>query len=62
MLKSWIFARRTSWPGFWARSKSNIPIPGFRNLKQAQENAGAIKFGPLAQEQMKEIDSLLAAV
>lgn len=46
----------------WARSESNIPIPGFKNMKQAEENAGAIKYGPLTEDQMKEIDSLLEAV
>jgi aryl-alcohol dehydrogenase-like predicted oxidoreductase len=43
----------------WAKSESNIPIPGFKNIKQVEENAGAIQFGPLTDSQMKEIDTLL---
>ncbi|HYF76558.1 MAG TPA: aldo/keto reductase [Symbiobacteriaceae bacterium] len=44
----------------WARSERNIPIPGFRNAAQVQENAGALAFGPLSPRQMAEIDQLLA--
>ena len=43
----------------WARSEKTLPIPGFRTVKQVQENAGAMQFGPLTQEQMSEIDRLL---
>jgi aryl-alcohol dehydrogenase-like predicted oxidoreductase len=43
----------------WARSPKTLPIPGFRTVKQVQENAGAMKFGPLTAEQMAEIDKLL---
>jgi aryl-alcohol dehydrogenase-like predicted oxidoreductase len=43
----------------WARSPQTIPIPGFRTVKQVEENAGAMVFGPLAPEQMAQIDTLL---
>ena len=43
----------------WARSEKTIPIPGFKTVAQVEENAKAMAFGPLTQEQMKEIDSLL---
>jgi aryl-alcohol dehydrogenase-like predicted oxidoreductase len=43
----------------WGRSEKAIPIPGFRTVQQAQENARAMEFGPLTPEQMKEIDRLL---
>jgi aryl-alcohol dehydrogenase-like predicted oxidoreductase len=43
----------------WARSSKTLPIPGFRTVKQVQENAGAMKFGPLTAEQMAEIKMLL---
>lgn len=43
----------------WARSGKMIPIPGFKTVKQVEENAGAMKFGPLSQEQMAQIDRLL---
>lgn len=43
----------------WARSPKTVPIPGFRTVAQVRENAGAINFGPLTVEQMREIDLLL---
>ncbi len=43
----------------WARSDKTLPIPGFRTVAQAKENAAAIQFGPLTAEQMQEIDRLL---
>ncbi|MGH3879931.1 MAG: aldo/keto reductase [Actinophytocola sp.] len=44
----------------WARSPRTIPIPGFRNVAQAEENAGAIEHGPLRAEQLTEIATVLA--
>ena len=43
----------------WARSPQTIPIPGFRTVKQVEENAGAMAFGPLTPKQMSRIDSVL---
>jgi len=43
----------------WARSPLTIPIPGFRTVKQVEENAAAMAFGPLAPDQMAQIDSIL---
>ena len=43
----------------WGRSKNTIPIPGFKNIKQVEQNAGAMQFGPLSAEQIQEIDALL---
>jgi aryl-alcohol dehydrogenase-like predicted oxidoreductase len=43
----------------WARSRQTVPIPGFRTVKQVEENAGAMVFGPLAPEQMAQIDTVL---
>jgi len=43
----------------WARGEKTIPIPGFRNVAQVEENAKAIQFGPLSESQMQEIDALL---
>jgi len=43
----------------WARSEKAIPIPGFRTTAQVEENCGALAFGPLTPEQMREIDTLL---
>ena len=43
----------------WARSEQTIPIPGFRTVEQVEENCAALQFGPLAEHQMIEIESLL---
>jgi aryl-alcohol dehydrogenase-like predicted oxidoreductase len=43
----------------WARSETTIPIPGFRTVKQVEDNAGALQHGPLTPDQMREIDTLL---
>ncbi len=43
----------------WGKSDCTIPIPGLKNVKQVEEAAAAISAGPLAPEQMKEIDSIL---
>ena len=43
----------------WARSPQTIPIPGFRTVKQVEENAGALAIGPLTSEQMEQIEAIL---
>jgi aryl-alcohol dehydrogenase-like predicted oxidoreductase len=43
----------------WARHGRTIPIPGFKTVAQVEENVRALAFGPLAKEQMKQIDVLL---
>ncbi|MEV7685296.1 aldo/keto reductase [Streptomyces bungoensis] len=43
----------------WARSPRTVPIPGFRTVAQAEQNAGAIAKGPLTAGQSAEIDRLL---
>jgi aryl-alcohol dehydrogenase-like predicted oxidoreductase len=43
----------------WARSEKTLPIPGFRTVQQVEENAGAMKFGPLTSKQMDDINELL---
>lgn len=42
-----------------ARSNRTIPIPGFKTTAQVEENTGALNFGPLSLQQMKQIDALL---
>ncbi|MGP4110667.1 aldo/keto reductase [Streptomyces sp. 4N509B] len=44
----------------WARSPHAVPIPGIRTVAQAEENAGALAFGPLTGDQVSEIRTLLA--
>ncbi len=43
----------------WARSEKTVPIPGFKTVKQIEENCAAMQFGPLNADQTHEIDSLL---
>ena len=43
----------------WARSPMTVPIPGIRTVAQAEENAGAMAFGPLTAEQVAQIDALV---
>ncbi len=43
----------------WARHDCTVPIPGVRTVAQVQENLGAIEFGPLTSDQMREIEALL---
>jgi len=43
----------------WARSEQTVPIPGFRTVKQVEENCGALHFGPLENDQMQEIEAIL---
>lgn len=43
----------------WGRTEKTIPIPGFKNVQQVEQNAGAMQFGPLTPDQMQEIEALL---
>ncbi|MFF4544054.1 aldo/keto reductase [Streptomyces sp. NPDC001406] len=43
----------------WARSPRTVPIPGFRSVAQAEQNAGAIAKGPLTAGQLAEVDRIL---
>ena len=43
----------------WARSKNNIPIPGFKTIDQIEENIHAQHFGPLTGGQMTQIAAIL---
>jgi aryl-alcohol dehydrogenase-like predicted oxidoreductase len=43
----------------WARSPLAVPVPGFKNLKQLEENVAATTFGPLSAEDLREIDAAL---
>ncbi len=43
----------------WGKSPVTIPIPGFRNTAQVEENCKALEFGPLTPTQMAEVDRIL---
>ncbi|HCT76807.1 MAG TPA: aldo/keto reductase [Micromonosporaceae bacterium] len=42
----------------WARSPMMVPIPGCRTVAQAEENAGAMAFGPLSPAEFTEVELL----
>ena len=46
----------------WARSPRTIPIPGFKNVKQATENAKAMEFGPLTPKQFQQVEEIMGRV
>ena len=43
----------------WAKSGVNIPIPGFKSVAQAEENARAMAFGPLGEAELDQIEQAL---
>lgn len=43
----------------WAIGENTVPIPGFKGMRQAEENAGALAFGPLTADQVAQVDSFL---
>ncbi|MFK4105143.1 aldo/keto reductase [Streptomyces sp. NPDC019531] len=43
----------------WARSSHTIPIPGFRSVAQAEQNAAAMEKGPLTADQLTEVNRIL---
>ncbi|MEU7997281.1 aldo/keto reductase [Micromonospora sp. NPDC049060] len=46
----------------WARSDRTVPIPGCRTVAQVEENAGALRRGPLPADQFAEVERQLAAL
>jgi aryl-alcohol dehydrogenase-like predicted oxidoreductase len=42
----------------WARSPRTVPVPGFRTIEQVEEDAGALRLGPISEEQMCEVQRL----
>ena len=42
----------------WARSPRTVPVPGFRTVEQVEEDAEAMRLGPISEEQMLEIRRL----
>lgn len=46
----------------WAKSERTIPIPGFKNVRQVEENAGAMAYGPLGDDQVTQVEAILEEV
>jgi aryl-alcohol dehydrogenase-like predicted oxidoreductase len=43
----------------WALDERMVPIPGFKNVQQVEENATAMDLGPLNDSQLSQIDKIL---
>ncbi|NHK32228.1 MAG: aldo/keto reductase [Asgard group archaeon] len=43
-----------------AKHERIIPIPGFKNLKQVEDNAKAMELGPLSNKLVKQIDEIFS--
>lgn len=41
---------------------TTIPIPGFKTVKQVEENAQAMQYGPLRKSQIEEINGVVGQV
>jgi aryl-alcohol dehydrogenase-like predicted oxidoreductase len=46
----------------WARRERTVPIPGFKSVREAEENARSMELGPLTMSQMDEVARVLAAL
>lgn len=44
----------------WGLDEGLLPIPGFKTVRQVQDNAGAMEFGPLDQSQVEEVRAIVA--
>lgn len=43
----------------WALDERMIPIPGFKSVEQVIDNAGAIEFGPLSEEELEQVKEIV---
>ncbi|UCG03781.1 MAG: aldo/keto reductase [Candidatus Heimdallarchaeota archaeon] len=46
----------------WAQNDMLIPIPGFRNMIQVEENVKAMEFGPLSRKKVSQINKVLSKI
>lgn len=44
----------------WALDENMVPIPGFKTVQQVIDNAGAMSFGPLTDEEMSQVQGIVA--
>ncbi len=44
----------------WGLDERMIPIPGFKNVKQVEDNAGAMAFGPMSAEEVAQVQAIVA--
>ncbi len=43
----------------WAIDQRMIPIPGFKTVKQVEENSAAIEFGPLSGDEIDQVQQIV---
>jgi aryl-alcohol dehydrogenase-like predicted oxidoreductase len=43
----------------WALDERMIPIPGFKTVEQVMDNAGAMNFGPLTDEELRQVKEIV---
>jgi aryl-alcohol dehydrogenase-like predicted oxidoreductase len=44
----------------WGLDERMLPIPGFKNVKQVEDNAGAMQFGPMSAEEVAQVQDIVA--
>ena len=44
----------------WGLDRRMIPIPGFKNVEQVQQNAAAMNFGPLSPAEVRQVQEIVA--
>ena len=44
----------------WGLDERMVPIPGFRNAAQVEQNAAAIAHGPLSEDQVRQVQEIVA--
>jgi aryl-alcohol dehydrogenase-like predicted oxidoreductase len=45
----------------WALDERMIPIPGFKSVEQVQQNAGAMGLGALSEDEVRNVQAIVAA-
>ncbi|MBK8904833.1 MAG: aldo/keto reductase [Anaerolineaceae bacterium] len=45
----------------WGLDERMVPIPGFKNVQQVEDNVGALAFGPMSAEEVAQVQAIVAA-
>ncbi|MCP4415005.1 MAG: aldo/keto reductase [Chloroflexi bacterium] len=44
----------------WGLDEHMLPIPGFKSVKQVEDNAGAMRFGPMSAAEVAQVQTIVA--
>ncbi|MCP4417704.1 MAG: aldo/keto reductase, partial [Chloroflexi bacterium] len=44
----------------WGLDERMLPIPGFKSVKQVEDNAGAMSFGPMSAAEVAQVQTIVA--